>query len=886
MKITKLFSLLSLFAGFLYSSSSFAQSTIAGWDFAGLTQSGYAYGAAGMPATTSAGGVTNTNLHHGNYTNFKAFTQAPASGGFTYSNDAFGGNPANSLDSTTAINGGYYFLFTVKPNAGNSMSLSNFQLGYHILTNAANMNMLVQYAVGTGAFQSIENVVLGNIGSGGTNYNYQHTLSNIAALQNITDSVTFRIIPYKSGGTTAAVGYAFWFGNYNTTGNDLVVTGTVTAAGPQCTTITPGTISAANDTICAGLGTSLTLDGSAPSVGVNYQWKSSTNATSGFTNVGSNATNMNTGTLSTTTYYKCIVSCASGTAIDSTPVKMIFVRPNVVPTISVTSPNAATTNCPGSSITFNAVTTNEGSAPSYVWKEGSTTYGTTAVPTFSYALFTAGAHNVTCTITSNATCVSPATATSNAVNFTMTQSTPISISITSDHPSIANDLTSPVSACANSVVLFTAQGSGATGTTYTWKKGTNTIATHTGVFQDTLSLNNLATGDLITCTIASTLPCPNPPQKTSNTISVNLLPAVTPTVSFTSNPAGAICPGTAVTFTGTATNGGTTPVYTWTKSGNVVGSNPTYTDNSLVDGDIIVCQLTSNASCASSTNVNSAPDTIHVNPAVTPAITVSSTPGNTVCAGTPVVFTATATGTGTAPTYTWRRNNLIVGNNSVYTENSPVNGEIMNCFVTTNAACATKPADTSANITLTVNAVINPTISITANPGTNISSNQSVTFTATAGNAGANATYQWKKNGMNVGNSAASFTTNTLIDNDTVYCMIYPNAPCAPDSVISNKLIIHVSSGVGQVNATHGVFHLYPNPNTGDFTVTASELYGKNAVLQISNLVGQIIYSENAAINSGKIDRQITLPAKYPAGVYLLRVKTEDGENLIRFLMN
>ncbi|PZF73405.1 T9SS type A sorting domain-containing protein [Taibaiella soli] len=889
MKITKLFSLLSLFAGLLCSSTSQAQATIAGWDFAGVTSSGNGYGAAGMPATTTAGGVTNTNLHHGNYTVFKSFTNSVGGSAFSYSTDAFGGNPTNSADSTTAINGGYYFLFTVKPGTGNSMSLSNLQLGYHIETfnPTTNMNMLVQYAVGNGAFQSIENVVLSTIGSGAANYSYQHSLSSFANLQNVTDSVTFRIVPYKSGQTNIiAVGYAFWFGNANTAGDDLMVTGTVTAAGPQCSSITPGTLSAANDTICAGTNTTLTLNNSAPAVGVNYQWKSSTNATSGFTNVGNNATNINTGTLSATTYYKCIVSCASGTAIDSTPVKMVFVKPNVIPAVSIASPNSTTTNCPGATITFNATPANEGTSPSYVWKEGLVTYGTTTVPTFSYSNFTAGAHAVTCTMTSNATCVSPTTATSSAVNFTMTQSQLISMGLTSDHPSITNDGTSPVSACPNSAVLFTAQGTGAAGSTYTWKKGTTTIATHTAIFQDTLTISNLTASDVITCTINTTQICPNPPQKTSNSISVNLLPAVTPTVSLTANPAGAICPGTAVTFTGASTNGGTTPLYTWTKGGNVVGNNPTYTDNGLTDGDVIICQLTSSAACVTSTSVNSAPDTIHVNPAVTPAITISSTPGDTVCSGTAVIFTAAATGIGTAPTYTWRRNNLIVGSNSVYTESTPTNGEIVNCFVTTNAACATKPADTSANITLAVNAVVNPTISISANPGTNISANQSVTFNATTGNAGTNATYQWKKNGTNVGNSAASFTTNTLIDNDTVYCVIHSNAPCGPDSVVSNKLIIHVSTGVSQVNATHGVFNLYPNPNSGDFTIIASELAGKTATLQISNLVGQIIYSENASINNGAINKQINLPAKYPSGVYLLRVKTEEGENVIRFLMN
>lgn len=886
MKITKLFSLVSLFISLLCCSSSFSQ-TLAGWNFAGVLLSGNSYGTAGMPPTTIAGGMTCSNIQRGNPTTFKPQTIAVGASPNIYSDSAYGCYPtglaSGTDDSTTAINAGRYFYWVLKPNTGNTISLSDLSF-YFKNQLSPNWKAVLQYSVGTAAYQTIDFATIGAQGTGFVDRTYQKTLSSVAALQNVSDSIRLRLVVY--GGANALAGASFFFSNGNTSGNDLVISGTVASSGPQCTAITPGTITSANDTICTGTGTSLSLNGAAPAVGVNYQWKSSATGTSGWANTGINANSLTTGNLATTTYYRCIISCASGAAIDSTPVKMVFVKPNVVPTVSISSPNATTTNCPGSAITFNATTTNEGSAPSYVWKEGSTTYGTTSVPTFSYSNFTAGAHSVTCTITSNASCASPTTATSSAVNFTMTQNTAIAVVITSDHPSIVNDPQSPVSACANSLVLFTAQGSGAAGTTYTWKKGITTVATHTAIFQDTLSFNNLAAGDVITCTIASTLPCPNPPLKTSNSISVTIQPSVTPTISFTANPAGAICPGTSVTFTGAATNGGTTPSYTWMKGSNVVGSNPTYTDNGLANGDVITCQLTSNATCATSTTVNSAPDTIHVNPSVTPAITISGSPNDTVCTGIPVVFTAVATGTGTAPTYTWRRNNLIVSTNSVYTESNPVNGETVNCFVTTNAACATKPADTSANITLTVNQVLNPTISIAANPGTTISVGQSVTFNATLSNAGNNATYQWKRNGTNVGNSAASFTTNTLINNDTVYCVIYPHAPCAPDSVVSNKLVIHINTGVAQVNTTRGEFNLYPNPNTGDFTVTATSLTGKEATLQISNLVGQIIYRENISIINSAINKQISLPAKYPAGIYLLHVQTEEGETVIRFSMN
>ncbi len=89
--------------------------------------------------------------------------------------------------------------------------------------------------------------------------------------------------------------------------------------------------------------------------------------------------------------------------------------------------------------------------------------------------------------------------------------------------------------------------------------------------------------------------------------------SVTITLSSTINPALtintpllSICKGNSATFTATFTNGGSNPIFQWYKNNIAVGVNSSsYVDNSLNDGDIIKCTLTSNISCASPNNTES-----------------------------------------------------------------------------------------------------------------------------------------------------------------------------------------------------------------------------------------------------------------------------------------
>jgi hypothetical protein len=83
--------------------------------------------------------------------------------------------------------------------------------------------------------------------------------------------------------------------------------------------------------------------------------------------------------------------------------------------------------------------------------------------------------------------------------------------------------------------------------------------------------------------------------------------AVTPSISIVSNDVdNIICQGTTVLFTATAINGGTAPSYQWKVNGVNTGSNsPTFSTNTLVNGDVITVVLTANNTCQTSNTATS-----------------------------------------------------------------------------------------------------------------------------------------------------------------------------------------------------------------------------------------------------------------------------------------
>ena len=126
--------------------------------------------------------------------------------------------------------------------------------------------------------------------------------------------------------------------------------------------------------------------------------------------------------------------------------------------------------------------------------------------------------------------------------------------------------------CQGTPVIFTATPTnGGTAPVYQWKVNCVNAGTNNPVYTYTP-----ADGDFITCRMTSNLICAVQNPATSNAITMkkNTSTPVSVSVTASSNP---FCQGSPVTFTATAINGGTAPVYQWKENGvNVRNKQSTY----------------------------------------------------------------------------------------------------------------------------------------------------------------------------------------------------------------------------------------------------------------------------------------------------------------------
>jgi PKD repeat protein len=116
--------------------------------------------------------------------------------------------------------------------------------------------------------------------------------------------------------------------------------------------------------LCGGSGdANLTLLGATANLsGISYNWQSGPAATGPWTNFGQDDTIVNTGTLTSSTYFRCYVSCVPSGSSDTSAVVLVTVSSNPIPVVTV-SPNTNVIYCSGSA----PVVLVASGSNSYVW---------------------------------------------------------------------------------------------------------------------------------------------------------------------------------------------------------------------------------------------------------------------------------------------------------------------------------------------------------------------------------------------------------------------------------------------------------------------------------------------------------------------------------------
>jgi PKD repeat protein len=266
---------------------------------------------------------------------------------------------------------------------------------------------------------------------------------------------------------------------------------------------------------------------------------------------------------------------------------------------------------------------------------------------------------------------------------------------------ISSDFTS---ICAGGNINFTSQIlNGGSLPIYNWKIDGISVGTNSSQF----SSNSIHNGQIVSCELISNENCVSINTVQSNVITINVTDPVVPTVvisqSIGSNPA---CSGSNLGFTAIANNAGLNPVYQWKINGNNVGLNSnTFSASNLINNDIVSCEITSNASCASPLTAVSNGITLVINPLLTPSVSIALSSGtNPFCANTNIGFIATALNAGANPIYQWKINGTNVGlNSNTFSASNLINNDIVSCEITSNASCASPLTAVSNGITLSIN---------------------------------------------------------------------------------------------------------------------------------------------------------------------------------------
>lgn len=529
------------------------------------------------------------------------------------------------------------------------------------------------------------------------------------------------------------------------------------------------TIAANATSICTGQNVRFTATPANGGTSPSYQWKLNG------VNVGTDtsvyqSTSLNNND-SVTVILTSSLACASPNVDTSNFIK-ITVNPFVTPSVSIIA--SATAICSGTVDTFTATPVNGGLNPSYQWKRNGLNVGTNSFRYITTSL--ANNDSIELVMTSNATCASPASATSNKIGVTVTPSvTPTSV-VTASATTICN---------GTSVVFSSAITNGGTTPHYQWKKNNVNVGSDSVAYVD----NNLQHNDTVYVVLTSNATCATSSSVNSNKVRMTVNPTVTPDVTIVGS-GNNICSGTPVQFTATPVAGGTTPSYQWKRNGVNVGTDSSkYTSTSLSNGDVISVVLTSNAACRTKNSDTSNSITMQVTPTVTPTISVSGT-ATTICAGTPVKFTASSTNGGLTPAYQWKRNGVNVGTDSTgFTTATINNNDTFYAVFTSSAACATVNNITSNKVVMRVNNIVPVTVNISST-GSAICSGTPVTFSASYTNGGFTPSFQWTKNGVNVGTDSMAYTTANLNNGDSIKVTFMSSATCPSSTSLQSSAIV------------------------------------------------------------------------------------------------
>ena len=546
--------------------------------------------------------------------------------------------------------------------------------------------------------------------------------------------------------------------------------------------VSPGT------TVCSSTAVTFTANpvngGSAPS----YQWQINNGNVNGATGRTFTTTGLGNGQ-----QVRCIMRsngpCLSTPTAISNTIRMT-VTPSQTMGVLVSGPRQI---CQGAQALYLALVVNPAPTISYQWTKNGAPVGGNSL------LYAA-------TNLNNGDVLRCAVSTTTACWNTPALSDLIPITVIPTR-SMTATISGPASLCPGQLAEFTVNVAGGSGTlTYQWQKNGVNISSIFPFFPSTLLLTTgLKTGDVITCVVTTNGACYGQPTVTSNPIRVTVgAPAFSLALSV--NQGNTLCQGQTVTFTATPSVPLGSVQYLWYQNGarifGAAGNTYTTTAQSVnqLRGISVTAIDTGPCNTSSTASAAAAVLPVVVDPVVTPTVSISVSPGTTVCTGSPATFTATPVNGGSAPGYQWQINGVNVPNatGSTFTTSTLVSGQQVRCILRSDGPCLTINTAPSNIIVMTVSPVMRLNVLITG--PTSICQGAAADYLAIAPGPGT-LTYQWLKNGQDVTSDITAtgpnqYATKELNNGDVVTCQVSTTAACYNGPFTSNPITVTVKPNV------------------------------------------------------------------------------------------
>ncbi|MFS2189414.1 gliding motility-associated C-terminal domain-containing protein, partial [Mucilaginibacter sp. Mucisp84] len=277
----------------------------------------------------------------------------------------------------------------------------------------------------------------------------------------------------------------------------------------------------------------------------------------------------------------CTDNPAGVTSLSVSPVY----KPLVTPTVAIEQRDIV---CRGQSVTFVANTNgSEGVNPVYRWLVNGIDQNNNG-KTFPAPATITAADKVTVTLINTSDCTdNPAGVTSLSVSPVYKPL--ITPTVTVEQPDLV---------CPGQSVTFVANTNGSEGINPVYRWLVNGIAQNNS--EKTFPAPaTITAADKVTVTLINTSDCTdNPAGVTSLSVSPVYKPRITPVVTILTSAVYPACEGADQIFTATSPNAGSNPSYQWQLNHVNVGENSDkFTSNTLKNGDVLTCTISSAAQC-------------------------------------------------------------------------------------------------------------------------------------------------------------------------------------------------------------------------------------------------------------------------------------------------